>query len=160
MAISLDIHNTLIHVGDTIRVHYKIIEKEIVAGKTKREKHEEQKERLQVFEGICLAIRGKAENQNFIVRRIGVGNVGIERIFPVVSPWIKKVTVKKRGDVRRAKLYYLRNKSNKAVAAVGQYVDETVETKPVPSPQKSAAGTKTQPITDEKPASPQPPVQR
>ncbi len=116
MAISLTILNTLVHVGDTVRVHYKIIEKEVVAGKTKKEKHEEQKERTQAYEGIVIAIRGKADGQNFIVRRLGVGNIGIERIFPVASPWIRKVEVVKKGDVRRAKLYYLRTKTKKEIA--------------------------------------------
>lgn len=118
MAIKLTIQGTTIHVGDTIRVHYKIIEKDIVAGKTKKEKHEEQKERVQVFEGMVLAIRGEGNGQNIVVRRIGVGGIGIERIFPIISPWIKKVEVKRKGDVRRAKLYYLRQKTKKEIAKI------------------------------------------
>ncbi|MBI5619662.1 50S ribosomal protein L19, partial [Candidatus Gottesmanbacteria bacterium] len=98
------------HVGDTVRVHYKLIEKEKVSGKTKREVHEETHERTQVFEGIVLAIRGSGENTMFTVRRIGAGAIGIERIFPLASPWIKKLEVKKHGEVRRAKLYYLRGR--------------------------------------------------
>lgn len=146
MAISLDIHGTVVGVGDTVRVHYKIIEKDIVAGKTKKEKHEEQKERVQVFEGIVIAIRGRDEGKSFVVRRLGVGNIGIERIFPVISPWIKKVEVKKKGDVRRSKLYYLREKSRKEIgritrkgaairdaqaAALTNNTDPHVEPKPV-----------------------------
>lgn len=115
MAINLNIHGTTIHVGDTISVHYKIIEKEVVSGKTKREKHEEQKERTQAFTGTVLAIRGKGDGQSFVVRHTGVGNIGVERIFPVISPWIKKIVVKKKGKVRRAKLYYLRQKSKKEI---------------------------------------------
>lgn len=108
------------HVGDTVRVHYKLIEKEKVAGKTKREVKEETRERTQVFEGIVIAIKGSGENVMFTVRRIGVGGIGIERIFPLISPWIKKIDVKKRGDVRRAKLYFLRGKLGKEATRVAE----------------------------------------
>lgn len=101
------------HVGDTVRVHYKLIEHEKVAGKAKREVKEETRERTQVFEGIVIAIKGSGVNCMFTVRKIGAGAIGIERIFPLTSPWIKKLQVKKPGAVRRAKLYYLRNKSGK-----------------------------------------------
>lgn len=104
---------TVFHVGDTIQVHYKLIEKEKVAGKTKREVKEEVRERIQIFEGIVISIRGEGQNRTFIVRRIGAAAIGIERIFPLYSPWIKKITVKKKGSVRRAKLYYLRGKTGK-----------------------------------------------
>lgn len=102
-----------IHVGDTIRVHYKLIEKEKVAGKTKREVKEETHERTQVFEGIVIAIKGSGANTMFVVRKIGAAAVGIERIFPIISPWIKNIEIKKLGLVRRAKLYYLRGKQGK-----------------------------------------------
>lgn len=102
-----------IHVGDTIRVHYKLIEKDKVAGKTKREVHEEVHERIQVFEGIVIAIKGSGINTMFTVRRIGVGSIGVERIIPLHSPWIRNIEVKKHGLVRRAKLYYLRGKHGK-----------------------------------------------
>ena len=140
MAIAVTLHNQKIHVGDTVGVHYKIIEKDIVAGKTKKEKHEEQKERTQVFEGMVIGIRGAGDGQSFVVRRMGIDNVGIERIFPVVSPWIKKVTVTRRGDVRRAKLYYLRAKTKKEVARIGTLVDaaETVNSTPTQAPQPEA----------------------
>lgn len=98
------------HVGDSIRVHYKLIEHEKVAGKTKREVKEETHERTQVFEGIVIGIKGSGQNSMFTVRKIGAGAIGIERIFPLLSPWIKRIEVKRRGDVRRAKLYYLRGK--------------------------------------------------
>jgi len=71
-------------VGDTVRVHYKLIEKEKISGKTKREVHEETHERTQVFEGIVLAIKGSGVNQMFTVRHIGAAAVGVERIFPIV----------------------------------------------------------------------------
>lgn len=114
--------------GDTISVQYKIIEKEIVSGKTKKEKHEEQKVRTQAFTGIVVTIKGGGTNQSFTVRHQGVGGIGVERIFPAISPWIKKVTVKKKGITRRAKLYYLRNKTGKEVARLGEEVKQTQET--------------------------------
>lgn len=104
---------TIFHVGDTIRVHYKLIEKEKVAGKTKREVKEEVRERIQVFEGVVISIKGEGSGKMFTVRRNAVGNIGVERIFPLISPWIKKITIKTRGNVRRAKLYFLRGKSSK-----------------------------------------------
>lgn len=111
-----------IHVGDTIRVHYRLIEKEKVAGKTKREVNVETRERVQVFEGILIAVRGSAENEMITVRRIGTAAIGIERIFPLVSPWIKNVTVKKKGQVRRAKLYYLRGRHGREASHVNEAV--------------------------------------
>lgn len=107
-----------LHVGDLVRVHYKLIEKEKVAGKTKREVKEETRERIQVFEGIILAIKGSGANAMFTVRKIGAGGIGIERIFPLMSPWIRKMEVKKHGDARRAKLYYLRGKLGKEATSV------------------------------------------
>ncbi|KKU81165.1 50S ribosomal protein L19 [Candidatus Gottesmanbacteria bacterium RIFCSPHIGHO2_01_FULL_46_14] len=107
-----------IHVGDTIRVHYKLIEHEKIAGKTKREVKEETRERIQVFEGILLAIKGSSTNEMITVRHMGAGAIGVERIFPLVSPWIKKIEVKKHGDVRRAKLYYLRGRSGRAATRI------------------------------------------
>lgn len=112
-----------IHVGDTVRVHYKLIEKEKVAGKTKREVHEETRERTQPYEGIVIAIRGSGINAMVTVRRIGTHAIGIERIFPLASPWIKKMEVKKHGEVRRAKLYYLRGKTGKAATRIDEAKD-------------------------------------
>ena len=86
-------------VGDTIRVHFKIIE-----GKT---------ERIQAYEGICIGIRGKGLAQTCMVRKISYG-VGVERVFPVHSPKIARIEVVRRGRVRRAKLYYLRDRIGKA----------------------------------------------
>jgi large subunit ribosomal protein L19 len=115
------IWNTIpFHVGDTVRVHYKLIEHEKVAGKTKREVKEQTRERTQVFEGIVISIKGSGANCMFTVRKIGSGAIGIERIFPLVSPWIKKLQVKKPGEVRRAKLYYLREKQGKEAAKVNE----------------------------------------
>lgn len=102
---------TTFNVGDLVRVHLRVVEQEKKAGKTKREEKVEQKERIQVLGGMVISIRGRQENKSFTVRRVGADGVGIERIFPLVSPWITKIEVKKRGDVRRAKLYYLRSQA-------------------------------------------------
>lgn len=131
--------DTTFHVGDTIRVHYKLIEKEKVAGKTKREVKEEVRERIQVFEGVVIGIKGHGEGKSFIVRRIGVGAIGIERIFPLLSPWIKKISVKSKGHVKRAKLYFLREKSSKetdkliSATLVAEKIEKKItDEKPVP----------------------------
>lgn len=65
------------------------------------------------FQGTVIAIRGEGENKSFTVRRIGAGGIGIERIFPLSSPLLTKVEVKKKGKVRRAKLYFLRKQTKK-----------------------------------------------
>ena len=85
--------------GDTIRVNVRVKEGD--------------KERLQAFEGVCIARRGSGVSETFTVRKISNG-VGVERIFPVHSPMIGTLTVVRRGRVRRAKLYYLRNLTGKA----------------------------------------------
>ena len=112
-------------VGDTIRVHYKLIEKEKIAGKTKREVKTETHERTQVFEGIVIALKQSKENQSVTVRKMGLAAIGIERIFPLVSPWIKNIEVKKHGSVRRAKLYYLRSRTGKSATKINEAVDQS-----------------------------------
>ena len=87
-------------VGDTVDVHTRIVEGD--------------KERIQVFSGTVIMRKGKGINETFTVRRI-VNNEGVERIFPVHSPFIAKVNVKRGGETRRAKLFYLRNRVGKAV---------------------------------------------
>lgn len=87
-------------IGDTIDVHTRIIEGE--------------KERIQVFTGTVIMRKGRGINETFTVRRI-VNNEGVERIFPVHSPFISKVVVRRSGEARRAKLFYLRNRVGKAV---------------------------------------------
>jgi len=104
MALSAKFDKTEFHVGDEIEVHLKILEKK--------------KERTQIFKGIVLAIRGRKENKSFIIRKIASLGIGVERIFPFASPWIKKIVVKKKGKVRRAKLYYLRKRTGKAAVRV------------------------------------------
>ncbi|MBN1162385.1 50S ribosomal protein L19 [Patescibacteria group bacterium] len=90
--------------GDIVRVLYKIIE-----GK---------KVRTQPYEGIVIAKKGSGVSKTFTVRRIGVHGIGVERIFPFYSPNIEKLEVVKRGKVRRAKLYYLREKKGKEAMRV------------------------------------------
>jgi large subunit ribosomal protein L19 len=85
--------------GDTVRVHVKIIEGE--------------KERIQVFEGVVIGRRGGGLRETFRVRKISYG-IGVERIFPIHSPRIENIEVTKKGRVRRAKLYYLRDRKGKA----------------------------------------------
>ena len=85
--------------GDTIKVDVKIIEGD--------------KERIQAFEGLCIARSGGGLNESFTVRKISYGE-GVERIFPIFSPKIAGITVLKRGKVRRAKLYYLRDRTGKS----------------------------------------------
>ncbi len=87
------------NVGDTVRVYNKIVEGT--------------RERIQMFEGVVIARKNSSVRETFTVRRISFG-VGVEKIFPVHSPRIDKIEVVKRGKVRRAKLYYLRDLSGKA----------------------------------------------
>ncbi len=116
----------VLHVGDSLRVHYKLIEKEKVAGKTKREVKVETHERIQVFEGLLLAIKGgNGVNTMLTVRHIGAGGIGVERLLPLASPWIKKIGVKKLGDVRRAKLYYVRTRIGKEANRVNEAVQSS-----------------------------------
>ncbi len=141
MANQITLGETTFHVGDTIRVNYKLIEKEKVAGKAKREVKEETRERVQIYEGIVISIRGDGMNKSFTVRRIGNGKIGIERIFPAISPWIKKVEVKLKGHPRRAKLYYLRDRVGKEAQKLSEKEVKTLKTKislkPKPKKKKS-----------------------
>ncbi len=85
--------------GDTLRVNVRVKEGD--------------KERLQAFEGVCIARRGAGVSESFTVRKISNG-VGVERIFPVHSPMLSEIAVVRRGRVRRAKLFYLRNVTGKS----------------------------------------------
>ena len=89
--------------GDTLRVMVKIKEGE--------------RERIQAFEGVCIARAGGGVNENFTVRKISFGE-GVERVFPILSPNIDSIEVKRRGVVRRAKLYYLRDRRGKSARIV------------------------------------------
>ena len=94
-------------IGDTIDVHFKI--------------KEESKTRIQVFTGIVIGRRGTGTSETFTVRRISYGE-GVERIFPIQSPLVDKIVVKKKGRVRRAKLYYLRDKKGKKATRVREKI--------------------------------------
>ena len=85
--------------GDTVQVHVKVVEGT--------------RERIQVFEGVVIKIKGGGIRETFTVRRVAYG-VGVERTFPLHSPRIDKIVVKRHGKVRRAKLYYLRERTGKA----------------------------------------------
>lgn len=92
-------------VGDTVRVHNKVVEGD--------------KERVQVFTGIVIGRRGRGTNATFTVRRISYGE-GVERVFPLHSPRIDKIEIERQGKVRRAKLTYLRNRIGKRATMVKQ----------------------------------------
>src|SRR3954464_1798083 len=94
--------------GDSIRVHVKVREGE--------------KERIQIFAGVVIARRGGGSRETFTVRKISSG-IGVERIFPLHSPVIDRIEVERRGAVRRAKLYYLRERKGKA-ARIDEKRDE------------------------------------
>ena len=85
--------------GDTVKVHVRVIEGS--------------KERIQIFQGVVIARRGSGTRETFTVRKMS-GSVGVERIFPLHSPVVDQIEVVRRGKVRRAKLYYLRNLRGKA----------------------------------------------
>ena len=85
--------------GDTVRVNVKIKEGE--------------RERVQAYEGVCIARAGQGVDENFTVRKISFGE-GVERVFPILSPNMESIEVKRRGVVRRAKLYYLRDRRGKS----------------------------------------------
>ena len=101
--------------GDTLLVNYKVVEGE--------------RTRIQAYEGVCIGRAGSGLNENFTVRKISYGE-GVERVFPVLSPMIDSIKLVRRGKVRRAKLFYLRNlrgksariveKQDRSAAAVGE----------------------------------------
>ncbi|WP_298086708.1 50S ribosomal protein L19 [uncultured Campylobacter sp.] len=86
--------------GDTLRISIRIKEGD--------------KTRIQNFEGICIARRGSGTGETFIIRKIGANSVGVERIFPIYSESLESITVLRQGRVRRAKLFYLRDRRGKA----------------------------------------------
>ena len=97
--------------GDTVRVSVKVVEGE--------------RSRTQAFEGVVIARSNKGLNSNFTVRKISYGE-GVERVFPLYSPTIAEISVVRRGDVRRAKLYYLRGRSGKS-ARIAEKARSTAE---------------------------------
>jgi large subunit ribosomal protein L19 len=99
--------------GDTVNVHYRVREGE--------------KERIQQYQGVVINERGSGANKTFIVRKMS-GSVGVERIFPLYSPFIAKIEVKKRGKVRRSKLFYLRERTGKSARLKERDVSNKVNT--------------------------------
>jgi len=96
-------------VGDTVRVHAKVVEGD--------------KERIQVFSGVVIGRRGRGLNETFTVRRISYGE-GVERVFPLHSPRIEKIEVERQGAVRRAKLTYLRKRIGKGATLVKERLEQ------------------------------------
>ncbi len=115
-------HNeTTFHVGDTIRVHHEIKEGD--------------KSRIQLFDGIVIAIKASGD-PTFTVRKIASGQIGVEKIFPLHAPVVKKIEVKRKGFTRRAKLYFLRDR-------IGRRATKVREAKrPVSTKSKSKAKKK------------------
>ncbi len=114
-------------VGDTIRVYQRIKEGE--------------KERLQAFEGVVIMIHGHQDGKSFTVRKIATGAVGVERIWPLNSPWINRIQVVRQGKVKRAKLYYLRKRVGKQALKVQERlvgeVKERADKKQTKAPAKA-----------------------
>lgn len=99
MSLSVNFHQTKVSIGDTVKVSQKI--------------KEGGKDRIQHFEGVVIAIKGNFGQKTVTVRRIAAARIGVEKIFPADLPGIEKITVIKTANVRRAKLYYLRNRIGK-----------------------------------------------
>jgi large subunit ribosomal protein L19 len=103
--------------GDTVRVNVRIKEGE--------------RERVQAYEGVCIGRSGGGLQENFTVRKISFGE-GVERVFPLLSPMIESIEVKRRGVVRRAKLYYLRDRRGKS-ARIAERAMQSRDAGPAPS---------------------------
>ena len=103
--------NAKFNVGDSVKVHTKVVEGD--------------KERIQIFAGVVIGKRGTGLNETFTVRRISYGE-GVERIFPFHSPRVDKIEVERQGDVRRAKLTYLRKRIGKGATLVKELEEKAV----------------------------------
>ena len=106
--------------GDTLRVNVRIKEGE--------------RERVQAFEGVCIARAGEGVQENFTVRKISFGE-GVERVFPTLSPMIESIEVKRRGVVRRAKLYYLRDRRGKSARIAERTMVQASKDEPSETPE-------------------------
>ncbi len=117
------------NVGDSVKVHTKVVEGD--------------KERIQIFAGVVIGKRGRGLNETFTVRRISYGE-GVERIFPMHSPRVDKVEVERQGDVRRAKLTYLRKRIGKGATLVKEKVSaaKTAKAAEATKAAKAAAAAK------------------
>ena len=104
--------NAQFAVGDSVKVHTKVVEGD--------------KERIQIFSGVVIGKRGRGLNETFTVRRISYGE-GLERIFPLNSPRVDRIEVERKGQVRRAKLTYLRNRLGKGATLVREREEKVVQ---------------------------------
>ena len=107
--------------GDTLKVNVKVVEQTY----DEKAKQMKTRERIQAFEGVCIARQGSGLNESFTVRKVSYGE-GVERVFPVYSPLVDSVVVVRKGKVRRAKLYYLRGRTGKS-ARISERTDNVVE---------------------------------
>lgn len=125
--------------GDTVNVHYRV--------------REGDKERIQQFQGVVISRKGTGPNQTFMVRKISAGNIGVERIFPLYSPFVAKIEVKKEGAVRRSKLYYLRELQGKSarIKEKDQYfaAGKEAEKKEAPPAEEPVAETEEKAASEE-----------
>ena len=106
--------------GDTVRVNVRIKEGE--------------RERVQAYEGVCIARAGQGVDESFTVRKISFGE-GVERVFPLLSPMIESIEVKRRGVVRRAKLYYLRDRRGKSARIAERQMTAVAKEEPAETPE-------------------------
>lgn len=104
MAQYVDYKDKKISVGDTVKVHQEITEND--------------KTRIQIFEGIVIAIKNRDNGKSITVRKIGSNSIGVEKIYPINMPQIKDIEVKRKGSVRRAKLYFLRERVGKSATRI------------------------------------------
>ncbi len=107
--------------GDTLKVNVKVVD----ATYDEKTKQMKTRERIQAYEGVCIARQGQGLNESFTVRKISYGE-GVERVFPIFSPLVDSVEVVRKGRVRRAKLYYLRGRRGKA-ARIAERQDRATE---------------------------------
>src|ERR1700749_3517930 len=107
--------------GDTLKVNVRVVD----VTYDEKAKANKTRERLQAFEGVCIARQGQGLNEAFTVRKLSYGE-GVERVFPIYSPLVDTVTVVRKGKVRRAKLYYLRGRRGKS-ARIGERVERNEE---------------------------------
>ncbi len=114
MANHFDYKDQTITVGDRILV------KQIVK--------EDEKSRIQIFDGLLIGVKGRGENKTIVVRKIAAGNIGVERIIPVSSPNLDSIEIKSRGQVRRAKLTYLKGRVGRSALRVKENKEKTVST--------------------------------
>ncbi|GIK83766.1 MAG: 50S ribosomal protein L19 [Patescibacteria group bacterium] len=104
MAQYLEYKDQTIAVGDTVRVHQEITEGD--------------KTRIQIFEGLVIAVKNRDNGKSFTVRKVGAGGVGVEKIYPINMPQIKDIEVRRKGSVRKSKLYFLRERLGKSATRI------------------------------------------